>query len=288
MQSVSAPALASILDRHATDWSPATLREIFLRHGCAVIRGLISQDRLRDLKGFIAEAYAKTEGLHVYDHDLIDISNGRVSGFELVDTPLVDSFLDLIYSGQEWTQDSVTTRRIDGVADNHGWQKPLDLHLDCEFHKFQFTTNFWIPLDECGVEAPCLQMVPLDYLSTRRYSGYRGYRLHANKDRHTGFFRDGIFHPENIESHFGLECFFRPIMQPGDAILASNWLIHGSHRTSEMKKGRTSVEVRFIGKKEDVAMPHLPLSQQLINRVSIYRRLLHQSRRLAPFMTHLR
>jgi hypothetical protein len=36
-------------------------------------------------------------------------------------------------------------------------------------------------------------------------------------------------------------------------IIASNWIIHGSYRTPDMTKGRTSAELRFIGSHLDVA-----------------------------------
>jgi hypothetical protein len=34
-------------------------------------------------------------------------------------------------------------------------------------------------------------------------------------------------------------------VKPGDVIVSSNWIIHGSYRSPEMKKGRTSAEVRY-------------------------------------------
>jgi hypothetical protein len=252
---ISAPALSHKLDRSCADWSPRSLHETFLKHGCAVVRDLIPCDLLRKVQRAIEAAYTKTDGLHVYDPDILKSSAGRFSGFELVDVPLVNDFLPLVYVGQGWTRESVTARRIEGVDQGRGWQNPLGLHLDSHFHRFQFTTNFWIPFEECGVEAPGLQLVPLDYLSTRQYSGFTGSPLRERKRSSADFFNEGIFSPDVVAEKFGPECFYRPIMRPGDAVISSNWLIHGSYRTMEMRRGRTSVEVRFIGDKYDVTIP---------------------------------
>ena len=52
------------------------------------------------------------------------------------------------------------------------------------------------------------------------------------------------------------------MLKAGDLIVASNWLIHGSYRTPDMHKGRTSIELRFIGTDLDIA-PHLaPLTKR--------------------------
>jgi hypothetical protein len=63
----------------------------------------------------------------------------------------------------------------------------------------------------------------------------------------------GIFDVNAVTGEFGSECFFHPVMRPGDVIIASNWIIHSSYRTPEMKKGRKSVEVRFIGDDIDIS-----------------------------------
>ena len=150
---------------------------------------------------------------------------------------------------------NVATRRISGIEEDTTWQKPLDLHLDAEFHSFAFTTNFWIPFHECGVECPTMQLVPLDHLKTREYSGYTGTKL-GEGQWHKGFFSREALEIDRVVDTFGRNCFLRPILRPGDLIVSSNWILHGSYRTQDMKKGRTSVEVRFIGTNQTLDMPH--------------------------------
>jgi hypothetical protein len=213
---------------------------------------VIPNNVLQSIRDVIASAYTKTTDLHVYDPDIRATSNGTLSGFELVDVPLLREFLDRVYEDQEWRQHSVAARRIEGVDTDQGWQQPLELHLDCQFHQFEFTTNFWIPFQHCGVDSPVVQFLPLDYHRTRRYSGYTGAPLREGEQWHLGYFPDGVFEPDTVAREFGPECLYHPVINPGDAIIASNWIIHGSYRTASMKKGRTSVEVRFIGSQLDV------------------------------------
>ena len=47
---------------------------------------------------------------------------------------------------------------------------------------------------------------------------------------------------------------FHPLMKPGDVVVASNWVVHGSYRMPGMAKGRASMELRFIGAFPDIAV----------------------------------
>jgi hypothetical protein len=117
--------------------------------------------------------------------------------------------------------------------------------------------NFWVPFDECGIDAPCLQVVPINYRDTRRYSGFSRKPVFERKDDGLGnwaFFPQEYYEPEKLQDDFGPDCLFRPVMHPGDVIVASNWLIHGSYQTPAMSRGRSSMELRFIGRCPDIAV----------------------------------
>ena len=260
---IRAARLAAKIDRNASEWTPARLHRVFLQHGCAVVRNVISQPVLERVREVVVDSYTKTGDLHVYDTDIRANSNGALSGFELVDVPLLRRLLALVYEGQEWREHNVAARRIEGTGGGQGWQSPLDLHLDCQIHPFEFTTNFWIPFQDCGVDSPVVQLLPIDYQRTRRYSGFTGVPLREGEQWHLGYFPEHAFDPSIVADEFGPECFYRPIMKPGDAIISSNWIIHGSYRTPAMKKGRMSVEVRFIGSKTDVRMPGMSFRARL-------------------------
>ena len=249
---IDGSGLAGQIDRDASNWTAESLHRTFLTHGCVVVRGVIPIDALESLRDVIAREYTKTTDLHIYDTDIKAATDGTRSGFELVDVPLLQEFLGRVYEGQNWRQHSVNARRIEGVDSIEGWQKPLELHLDCQFHQFEFTTNFWIPLQHCGVESPAVQFLPIDYRRTRQYSGYTGALLREGERWNFGYFPDVVCDPDVVTKDFGPECLFHPVMNPGDAIIASNWIIHGSYRTPNMRKGRTNVEIRFIGSQLDL------------------------------------
>jgi hypothetical protein len=253
---VNASELAKLVDRPAERWTPEALHEIFLTHGCAVVRGAISAECLEQSRIAVDGAYGrKADRLHVYETDIAEGTNGALNGFELVETPLLQRFLGLVFRNQSYRRQGVSARRISGAPSNAGWQEPLQLHLDSQVHPLEFTVNFWIPFQECGIDAPGLQLLPVSHLTTRQYSGYTGTRLREGDEWNMGYFSLGIFDMDSIKRVFGQDAFLHPAMAPGDVVVSSNWIIHSSYATRNMTKGRTSVEVRFIGSKLDPAPP---------------------------------
>jgi hypothetical protein len=252
---IDADSLAPIIDRRAQDWTPEALHETFVRYGCAVVRRMAPIEAVQEVEAAVAAAYSvkTTPGKHVCDPEIAAASAGRVSGYELVDTPLLSRFLALVYEGQAYRRSSVTARRIRVVDTEMDWQKPLDLHLDCQIHPFRFTVNFWIPFQDCGVEAPGLQLLPLGYRETRRYAGFTGAVQRDGQPWNWNYFEVDFFDPDQIMKDFGDNAFLRPVMQPGDLIVSSNWIIHGSYRTPQMRSARTNIEVRFIGDEIDLS-----------------------------------
>ena len=136
------------------------------------------------------------------------------------------------------------------------WQPPLALHVDSFFHEFWFTVNFWVPFDDCGIEAPGLQLLPINYRDTRRYAGFSRQPVHPFRDgaENSQYFPSEAISIERLQRDFGEDCLFRPAMAPGDVIIASNWIIHGSHRTADMTRGRSSIEIRYVGTCPDIAV----------------------------------
>jgi hypothetical protein len=263
LREINASELAPLLDRPLAAWSPASLRECYLRYGCVIVRSAIAPDLIEKVRLAIDKAYETTSNVHVHADEILAASNGALTGFELVADPKLKRFRDLVYSRQLYFRESVTARRIQGSEVRANWQEPLTLHLDSQFHRFRFTMNFWVPLRDCGLDAPSLQMVPLDYVSTRHYSGYTGRLLRKGEPHQFGFFTECALDPDAVTAAFGRAAFLRPTMRAGDLVVASNWLIHGSYRTPEMTKGRASIELRFIGTDLDVG-PHLsPLVKRL-------------------------
>jgi hypothetical protein len=230
---------SAAVDRYSSEWSVSDLHRVFLQHGCAIVRGAINLDVLAAVREAISEAYRRTSNVHVYDPQIQAASGGRISAFDLVNGPLLADFRSRVFAGQGHSMESATARRIEGV-ERRGWQEPLDLHLDSYFHGLNFTLNFWVPFDPCGVDAPTIQFWPLDYRTSRKLSGFR---LLPYRQR-----RPGISpHFPVAELAINPQAMVRPVMAPGDVAILSNWIIHGSYRTPAMTRGRTNIELRYIG-----------------------------------------
>jgi Phytanoyl-CoA dioxygenase (PhyH) len=250
------PSVFREIDRPASAWTPETLRGAYVRHGCAVARGAIDAEAIARVRQITSEVYARTGEEHVHEPDIAAASGGRVSGFDLVANPLLARFLDRIFVGQRFRRENATARRVASGKPQQGWQPPLALHVDSFFHEFWFTVNFWVPFDACGVEAPGLQLLPIDYRQTRRYAGFSRKPVYPRREdfENSRHFPTDSLNVDDVERDFGPGCLFRPAMNPGDVILSSNWVVHGSYRTAEMSKGRASIELRFIGTCPDIAV----------------------------------
>lgn len=250
------PAVFHEIDRDIAAWTPESLRAAYIAHGCAVVRGAIDLETIARLREVTSEVYARTKAIHVHDPEIAAATQGRVSGFDLIANPTLTRFLDLVFVGQRFARESATARRIMGGKPQKDWQPPLELHVDSFFHEFWFTVNFWVPFDECGVEAPGLQLLPIDYRATRRYAGFSRAAVHPYRDgvENSRNFPGDALTIDRIRRDFGADALLRPAMKPGDVIVSSNWVVHGSHQTAEMAKGRASMELRFIGTCPDIAV----------------------------------
>src|SRR5882724_6583008 len=146
---IDAAELAPLLDRDLSAWTPESLRETYLRYGCAIVRKAVAPVLLDQARAAIDKAYERASGVHVYDKQIKAASGGTFTGFEIVGDPKLKRFLDLVYSGQLYFRKNATARRIQGSEVKVNWQEPLTLHLDAQFHRSQFTVNFWVPLRDC-------------------------------------------------------------------------------------------------------------------------------------------
>lgn len=261
-------------DYRAGEVSADEMRHIFLKHGCIVLRDAIDPKSLAKIKRQTEDAFARLgEPTHVFEKDIIASSPNRffrkLGAYDLVETPLFSEFRNLVFKGQPYKRQDATARRIKGRGvDTKGWQEPLKLHLDCFFHPFDLTLNFRIPFDPEGADAPGLQMVPADIRTTIEFSRYSNLPIEGHDGLYNfSHFPTEILDPASaagvyglresaITERFGAECFYRPELQPGDIMILSNWLIHGTHRTPEMSKGRTSVEIRYQSASVDLAYWH--------------------------------
>ncbi len=110
------------------------------------------------------------------------------------------------------------------------------------FHQDQFILqtpllNVWIPLGECGVDAPGLEVVVTDKRGLLAVAG--------PPDHHVPVERARIDERLVVEA-FGPGALWRPSLRPGDALVFAGTTVHRSHVTPAMTKPRLSVEMRLV------------------------------------------
>ena len=119
-----------------------------------------------------------------------------------------------LHAPHSWHQDGAL--RFDFHA-RSGRQPPPEAVLDM--------MTCWIPLTECGVSAPGMELV------TRRPEG-----LVAPAD----------LTDDRVRARFAPQEFWQPVMQTGDALMFRGGVLHRTHVTPTMTKERTSVELRLF------------------------------------------
>ncbi len=110
------------------------------------------------------------------------------------------------------------------------------------FHQDQYILqtpllNVWIPLDECGVHAPGLEVVVTDRHDLIAVAGLPDHALPVERARIDEWL---------VLEMFGPGALWRPNLSPGDVLVFAGTTIHRSHVTPGMTKPRLSVELRLV------------------------------------------
>jgi len=134
---------------------------------------------------------------------------------------------------QAWVRRQYAPRNCPRFHAPHGWHQDGALGFDFLSHQHgTFPSDallpmvtVWIALDSCGAEAPGLELV------TQRLET---------------LLAPGDLTDDRVRARFAAAEFWRPVMQPGDALLFRGDVLHRTHVTPEMMKDRTSIEIRFF------------------------------------------
>ena len=110
------------------------------------------------------------------------------------------------------------------------------------FHQDQFILrtpllNVWIPLAECGVHAPGLEVVVTDKRDLLAVAGPADHDLPVERAR---------IDERLVVETFGPGALWRPSLRPGDVLVFAGTTVHRSHVTPAMTKPRLSVEMRLV------------------------------------------
>lgn len=157
------------------------------------------------------------------------ISTGRINKWlhgELGDSIACD--LD-----QAWVRRQYAPSHYPVFHTPHGWHQDGALKFDFQAHRagefppdaLLSMATCWIALTPCGAESPGLELV------TQRLEG---------------LLTPANLIEEDVRKRFTAELFWRPVMEPGDALLFRGDMLHRTHVTRAMTKDRTSLEFRFF------------------------------------------
>jgi hypothetical protein len=125
-----------------------------------------------------------------------------------------------------------------------------------QLRQFGLPVNFWLPFQECGVDAPSLGVVEAPFADIVSFTGYEnGAEVWADPapvGQFTRFrpamqamcrYRDAAAIAE-MRERFD-DSIRTPSFVPGDAMMLSNWTLHLTHATPDMTKTRENLELRF-------------------------------------------
>jgi hypothetical protein len=238
------------------DFRTASLNEIlrpFFTDGCVLLRKFAEVDRLSNLINVVDELYSEIRDIHVNPRDMAQ--HGLQQFHEYIFAEKHYALLGQIFGGDYHVSEESCARRIDSSGGGERWQTPLGPHLDAFFHPFAFTVNFWVPFRDCGIDAPSLATVRAPFQEILNFSGYDGrpepHGPHGEWNL-AGFDPDvralanapASVAVERIQTIFS-HRIWTPSYSVGDAMMISNWTLHFSHSSPDMRHRRGNVELRF-------------------------------------------
>lgn len=182
---------------------------------------------------FVPTASSFTVGAVFSDEDVRKLLSSLASG------PTGDRIRNLLGSlvvcdlDQSWIRRQYAPSRYPPLHVPHGWHQDGALKFDFSyFPNGKFPSDAllnmvtcWIALNPCGIEAPGLEFV---------------------SEKLPGLMSPSELRPDCIQARFAPATFFRPTLEPGEALLFRGDVLHRTHVTSAMTKDRTSIELRFF------------------------------------------
>lgn len=247
---------------------PGAIVSTLLHQGSVLLGNFADTAALAAAYEVMLKAYEKTEGKHVYPGLLRQLELPMFS--DILFTQRHSDLLDAVFGGRGYRIDDHTgSRRMATVRKPPHWGLPVTPHLDAFVNALEFTINFWIPFQACGIDAPSLAVVLAPFDEIVLYSGYRnGAEVWVDPEpmKHLARFRPtmkGLFSGSDPAALAGMHDRFRdriwtPTFEPGDAMMISNWTLHFTHMTPQMTKSRESLELRFSSSAslEDILHEH--------------------------------
>lgn len=197
-----------------------------------------ARDEDHKLGGWRSLAYELREGQ--LPPGIFEQANPGFSIFDLLADLRFGQIMARFFEGGYHISPSAHTRRVspDSASHSKAWQKPALCHIDAQYHHPQhFSLNFWVPLDDCGIDAPGLQIVRDNVYGTQRFVGYDPVADTFDTEKLEVI-------NERVFDQFDRECLFAPELKVGDVFIIHNWTIHESNCNDRMTNVRQSCELR--------------------------------------------
>jgi hypothetical protein len=172
-----------------------------------------------------------------------DLATSRkYPAFPLEDTPLAAMAVDRLLESSGVLQEVISAKIGREYARHSSWARPAQSsqadrrtewywHQDKPFHKGDDLT-IWFPLVDCGVDAPAVEFFVNNATTI------------LPVDPKTNWSID----PLAVESLPATHTRFTPAFSIGDCVVFDGLAIHRTHATAEMKKERTSIDVRIAAR----------------------------------------
>jgi hypothetical protein len=203
----------------------------------------------------MVKAYEVTEGKHTHRDQMRQLGLPMYS--DILFTPRHFDLLGKIFEGWDyWINGNTLSRRVAMASKPPHWMLPLAPHLDAFVNDLEFTVNFWVPFQACGVDAPSLAVVLAPFHEMVAYTGFQnGAEVWVDPQPFKKLTRfrpamKALFRELDPVMLADMNERFRdrirmPTYEPGDAMMISNYTLHITHSTPNMTKSRESLELRF-------------------------------------------
>ena len=253
-----------------------SLREL----GYVIIRNAIDKNRCIFYKSLITNAYemqhkyVSDQGLLIPEQDIEKPYNGLggdhqiafwsrqgqlhdavfktifpgLSIYDILDLLRFGVILNKFFKGTYNVETTSHARRISPIKNERfkNYAGPLNFHTDAQHHNpHLFGINIWTPLDDCGVSAPGLKIIPaslydvLDFLNVQFKNPVKSKNdvlISQDKLREL---------PNGFFDYLQSNKIVTPELRVGDIMIIHNWTVHSTYITNEMTQSRLSLELRI-------------------------------------------
>lgn len=236
--------------------------ELLHKHGCLLLRNAATSGKIEPYRKAVADAYFVRDWQYAHGEleKVMPVGYYKSGALEITDLdppqsqpcmgmvqllncfPLLPLYRQIFNSEIALPVRSCVIRRQ--AVNLH--TPPVPYHQDQGFYP-QFTgiedgnthiiINAWIPLDDCGKDAPGLEVYPqkLDTLIRT---------IKPEKNQKTGIYDYIEIDESNVAQHVDAARLWKPEYKVGDVMLMTNHTLHRTHMADSMTKSRTSVEIR--------------------------------------------